>query len=82
MSLTIADNGMCLLKLYVTLFDHIVLFPYLSLLFIDDAAVMESHINKMKQSVNKQKLAESVVMGSRDYFKLLIICAVVINLNL
>ena len=73
MSLTIPDNGMCLLKLDVTLFDHIVLFPYLSLLFIDDTAVMESHINKMKQSVNKQKLAESVVMGSRYYFKLLII---------
>ena len=73
MSLTIPDNGMCLLKLYVTLFDHIVLFPYLSSLFIDDAAVMKSHINKMEQSVNKQKLAESVVMGSRDYFKILII---------
>ena len=73
MALTIADKVMRLQKLYVTLFDHIVLFPYLSSLFIDDAAVMKSHINKMEQSVNKQKLAESVVMGSRDYFKILII---------
>ena len=73
MSLTILENGMCLVKLDVTLFDHIVLFPYLSSLFIDDAAVMESHINKMKQSVNKQKLAESFVMGSRDYFEILAI---------